>query len=488
MMPGLKPYPRMKDSGEVVLGVVPEHWDVNRLGQLGGFSKGNGGNKEDAKESGVPCVRYGDLYTSHNFFIETSRSYVSPERANDYTPIQFGDVLFAGSGETIDEIGKSAVNLIRADACCGGDVILFRSNREVSDRFMGYATDCAPTAIQKARMGRGITVMHIYAAELKNLIVALPPLPEQTAIARFLDHMDRRIQKYIRAKEKLIALLDEYKQALIHQAVTGQIDVRTGEAYPEYKESGVEWVGRIPRHWNVRRVRTVAEMRVSNVDKHTKEGESPVRLCNYVDVYHHDHIHPGMTLMKASATQEEIQRFRLERGDVLITKDSEVWNDIAVPALVEGGAPDILSGYHLAILRPHIDMVDGGYLFRALQSQGVAAQLHVRANGVTRYGLSHNAIKSATLPLPSIPEQSGIARFLDRVSELVSQAISSTNSQIRCVAEHRARLIADVVTGKLDVREAAASLPDLDPINVDSSNNPLNQIDSFGLDETTAVA
>ena len=78
-----------------------------------------------------------------------------------------------------------------------------------------------------------------------------PPLPEQAAIAHFLDHMDHRIQKYIRAKEKLIALLDEYKQALIHQAVTGQIDVRTGEPYPEYKESGVEWLGMAPKHWNV---------------------------------------------------------------------------------------------------------------------------------------------------------------------------------------------------------------------------------------------
>ena len=252
------PYPDYKPSGVEWLGDVPTHWNVNKLGQLGIFSKGNGGNKEDAKDNGVPCVRYGDLYTSHNFFIESSRSYVSPEKASDYTSIQFGDVLFAGSGETIDEIGKSAVNLIRSSACCGGDVVLFRSNRKVSARFMGYATDCAPATLQKARMGRGITVMHIYAAELKNLIVALPPLPEQTAIARFLDHMDRRIQKHIRAKEKLIALLDEYKQALIHQAVTGQIDVRTGRPYKEYKESGVEWLGRVPAHWRITRLGRLA--------------------------------------------------------------------------------------------------------------------------------------------------------------------------------------------------------------------------------------
>ena len=113
----LKPYPGYKDSGVEWLGKVPTHWEVRHLGRIGRFSKGGGGTKEDATEHGVPCVRYGDLYTHHLFFITTSRTCVSPElAATVYTPIQYGDVLFAGSGETIDEIGKSAVNLIRGPA------------------------------------------------------------------------------------------------------------------------------------------------------------------------------------------------------------------------------------------------------------------------------------------------------------------------------------------------------------------------------------
>ena len=264
----LKPYPKLKDSGNESLGSVPEHWEVRRLGQVGTFSKGNGGNKEDEVATGIPCVRYGDLYTSHQCFIRKSRACVSSERAKVYTPIKFGDVLFAGSGETIDEIGKSAVNLIQSEVCCGGDVILFRPTRAVDARYMGYATDCAPAATQKSKMGRGITVMHIYSAELKHMTVALPPLPEQTAIARYLDYLDRRIQRYIRAKERLIALLEEYKQGLIHQAVTGQIDVRTGEPYPEYKESGVEWLGRVPAHWDAKRTRFV----LKEVDVRINDG------------------------------------------------------------------------------------------------------------------------------------------------------------------------------------------------------------------------
>ena len=236
----------MKGSGVPWLGEVPAHWEVRRLGQIGRLSKGNGGNKEDEVSLGVPCVRYGDLYMMHTYFILKSRSFVSMAKAEDYTPITFGDVLFAASGETIDEIGKSAVNLMQSEACCGGDVILFRPERQVEARYMGYATDCRPAATQKATMGRGITVKHIYGYQLKYLTLPLPPLPEQAAIVRFLDHADRRIRRYIRAKQKLIALLEEQKQAIIHAPSRAASTPTSG-----LKPSGVEWLGDVPEHWEI---------------------------------------------------------------------------------------------------------------------------------------------------------------------------------------------------------------------------------------------
>ena len=136
----LKPYPAYKDSGVKWLGQVPAHWEVRHLGRIGRLFKGGGGTKDDERETGVPCVRYGDLYTHHRFFITASRARVAPElAATVYTPLRYGDVLFAGSGETIDEIGKSAVNLIRGSACCGGDVIIFRPSIRADPRFLGYA-------------------------------------------------------------------------------------------------------------------------------------------------------------------------------------------------------------------------------------------------------------------------------------------------------------------------------------------------------------
>ena len=154
------------------------------------------------------------------------------------------------------------------------------------------------------------------------------PRAEQTAIARFLDHAVHRIQRYISAKRKLIALLNEQRQTMISQVITGQVDVRTGAPYSAYKpysrtdESGLglKVDGKVPKHWDVRRLRNVADVRQSNVDKHSEKGESQVRLCNYVDVYHNDRINSELPFMQATATTGEIQRFGLRPGDVLITK------------------------------------------------------------------------------------------------------------------------------------------------------------------------
>ena len=220
--------------------------------------------------------------------------------------------------------------------------------------------------------------------------------------------------------------------------------------YPAMKDSGVPWLGEVPEHWKVRRLRNAAEMRVSNVDKHAKQGESPVRLCNYVDVYKNDRIGASMKFMRATATADEIERFRLRTGDVLITKDSEAWNDIGVAALVDGSAEDLVCGYHLALLRPFEDRLLGGYLFRSMQSKGVAYQFHVEANGVTRYGLSHAAIKSIWLALPPLPEQAAIVHFLDYADRRIRRYIRAKQKLIKLLEEQRQAIIHRAVTRGLD--------------------------------------
>jgi type I restriction enzyme S subunit len=219
--------------------------------------------------------------------------------------------------------------------------------------------------------------------------------------------------------------------------------------YAKYKESGLPWIGTMPAHWDARRLRHACEMRVSNVDKHTKKGEIPVRLCNYVDAYKNERIKESLRFMLASATKDELARFRLHKLDVVITKDSEDWKDIGVPSLVEYEAQDLVCGYHLAILRPRLAL-NGAFLHRALQCHFIAVQLRIEANGVTRYGLSHGAILGVSIPLPSLEEQTAIVRFLDWANGRLERAIRAKRKVIALLNEQKQAIIHRAVTRGLD--------------------------------------
>ena len=456
MLADLKPYAEMRDSGVEWLGEVPAHWDVQRLAHFGTLSKGSGGNKDDERSAGVPCIRYGDLYTTHHNFIQRSRSFISNEKVAEYTTTRFGDVLFASSGETIDEIGKSAANVMQADACCGGDVIIFRPTESVDARYLGYVMDCPPVAAQKARMGRGITVMHIYAAQLKYLVIPLPPLMEQTAIARFLDHADRRIRRYIRAKQKLIALLEEHKQALIHEAVTGRIDVRTGRPYPSYKESGVEWLGRVPAHWDVWRSKRAFRPRtelarpgdtqlsatqaygvIAQADYEEKIGRKITRILRHLDQRRHVEIDDFVISMRSF-------QGGLERA----------WTSGCIRSsyIVLHAATELIVGYF-------------GYLFKSVGYIGV---LQSTANFI-RDGqdLNFENFCRVDVPFPPIDEQQHIAQAVDRGTNHIAASIERSRRQIDSLREYRTRLVADVVTGKLDVLKAVAGLPEADSLGAE---------------------
>lgn len=220
--------------------------------------------------------------------------------------------------------------------------------------------------------------------------------------------------------------------------------------YTAFKQTGDRWVPQIPTNWELRRLRHVIEMRVSNVDKHSDATEEQVRLCNYVDAYKNERITNRLNFMRATASTDEVNRFRLRIGDVLITKDSETWDDIGVPALVEYEAPDLICGYHLALLRSRAQFLSGDFLLRALQTPSTKYQFHVSANGVTRYGLSHNAIKSILIPIPSPEEQAAIVRFMDYYDRLILCYIAVKRKLIALLNEQKHVIIQRAVTCGLD--------------------------------------
>ena len=157
---------------------------------------------------------------------------------------------------------------------------------------------------------------------------------------------------------------------------------------PHQQEAG-RLFSALPPGWREERIHDVVELRTSNVDKKSAEGEKSVKLCNYVDVYYHNRITSELDFMEATATEAQVERFSLRLGDVVITKDSESPDDIGVPALIAESIPELVCGYHLTILRPVESWVDGRYLFYSLASPLSAYQFYLAANGVTRFGLTY---------------------------------------------------------------------------------------------------
>ena len=221
--------------------------------------------------------------------------------------------------------------------------------------------------------------------------------------------------------------------------------------------SHLAWVDRLPDNWDAKPLRSAADYVVSNIDKVPDDNESPVRLCNYTDVYNNEFITLAIGFMEVTASEAEIAKFGLAVDDVIITKDSESWDDIGVPALVRETADNLVCGYHLALLRPFKQKMDGAFLFRCLQAKPVRMQLELAANGVTRFGIPKSEIGTMRVPVPPVAQQRAVADYLDRETARLDALVVAKQQVLRLFAEKRQALITRAVTRGLD---ASAPLRD----------------------------
>jgi type I restriction enzyme, S subunit len=275
--------------------------------------------------------------------------------------------------------------------------------------------------------------------DYSKLGCSLLPLPsdsEQTAIIHYLDYMDRRIQRYIRAKQKLIKLLEEQKQAIIHQAVTGQIDVRTGKPYPAYKPSGVEWLGDVPEQWEVTRLSHVVHSSNAGevIDKGWWGKGAEILYTCAREPMHSDF-----------ATFPDWKRTTGE--DLLLTRN---------------GTPYVHRPVRNAI---YSNVVQRIILRTGSSRDWIAHSLEVATRMMKGYGVSIESLnydmwKILILMMPESEEQEKIIKYLHAVEEHFEPICSMMKTELHLLSEYRTRLISDVVTGKLDVREAAANLPE----------------------------
>ncbi|MBS9819811.1 restriction endonuclease subunit S [Vibrio alginolyticus] len=198
----------------------------------------------------------------------------------------------------------------------------------------------------------------------------------------------------------------------------------------------------VPNGWRRVQLGDVVEPRSSNVDKKTHEGEIPVQLCNYTDVYYNNRITSRVSFMDATAKEREIERFTLAVDDVIITKDSETPNDIAVPAYVSEDLRGVVCGYHLTILRPYQGKSNGEYLAHLFQLPSIQHHFYVLANGITRFGLTADAISNAPLVLPPLSEQKKIAAILTSVDEVIEK----TQAQIDKLKDLKTGMMQELLT------------------------------------------
>ena len=222
--------------------------------------------------------------------------------------------------------------------------------------------------------------------------------------------------------------------------------------YPKYKDSGIEWLGDVPEGWEVKRLRFIAKYKNSNVDKKSYDGQKPVLLCNYTDVYYNEKITNNLEYMKATASDNEIKNMSLNMHDVVITKDSESPDDIGIPALVTEVLYNVVCGYHLTVFEQSFSVV-GKYIYRTLQAESTKYYFSVETPGVTRYGLGQDTIGNILFALPPPEEQTTIATYLDTQTAKIDTLIKKSKQAIELLKEKRTALITAAVTGKIDVRE-----------------------------------
>ena len=315
-----------------------------------------------------------------------------------------------------------------------------------------------------------------------------PPLPEQAAIVRFLDQADRRIRRYIRAKHKLIKLLEEQKQAIIHQAVTGQVDVRTGQPYVAYKPSGVEWLGDVPEHWEVVALKRVLRRLVDCEHKTAPAvGESAYRVVRTTAVRYGSLRWKGTYCTTATAFRDWTKRGLPEPGDVIFTREAPAGEACVIP---EGAA--VCLGQRTVLMKPQKGEYDSHFLVHMIYAGPPRDRIRLASQGSTVGHFNMDDIGWMQVLKPPFSEQLELVKAISDQTRVLELAVIRAKSEISLLSEYRTRLIADVVTGKLDVRDSAARLPDkvkeLEPF--DETGGLINggEEPSDGLDTTLEEA
>ena len=427
-------YPNYKPSGVPYIGDVPKHWAVAEVKhfyeiQMGKMLQPRASQPTDTE---VPYLKAVNVQWYSVRPDNTQKMWASPEEV-EQLEVMAGDLLVCEGGEG----GRSGIiQSVPKGVIIQNALHRVRARKGASNEFLQHLMKVVAETGWFDAINNKATIAHFTKEKFEALSIPLPPLNEQVAIVRYLDNADQRIRAYVSAKERLIALLEEKRQAVIHQAVTRGLDPNV-----RLKPSGVEWLGDVPEQWQVAQFGRQVEIAEGQVDPKAEPYASMLVIAP-------NHVESGTGRLLSRETA-------FEQGAIsgkYICRDGDVIYSKIRPALakVTVAPTDCLCSADMYPLRPQ-NSLHRDYLLWLLLSTGFTAWSTAQSDRVAMPKVNRQTLNNTYIPLPPYSEQASITQHLTEATQKASRAIDRARRQIELMEEYRTRLIADVVTGKIDV-------------------------------------
>lgn len=458
----LKPYPAYKDSGVPWLGTVPKHWEVVPLFAI---AQPRSFVNQECRELlsvylGLGVIRFSE--------INEKRTNVTSEDLSKYQAVDPGDFVLNNQQAWRGSVGVSSYRGIVSPAYL---VLSLDSGIHPGFANLLFREKAMVTQYLLCSKGVGSIQRNLYWPYLKRAVTILPPLAEQAAIADFLNYMDRRIRRYVRTRRKLIKLLEEQKQAIIQRAVTHGLDPNV-----RLKPSGIEWVGDVPRHWEVRRVKQLCQI-LRGKFTHRPRNDSSLYDGSYPFIQTGEvaRAAKSITSFKQTLNERGLAVSKMFPAGTLVMTIAANIGDVAILTF-DACFPDSIVGF---VPQASVDRDYLYYVFRAMKPEFLReAPVNTQGN------LNIDRIGSRYVAVPPTSEQREIVCHVERSTLGLNHAVLHAQREIDLLQEYRSRVVTDVVTGKLDVREAAARLPEEPPETEPlEETEPMQEAEDLELDE-----
>ena len=441
MTHNLKRYSTYKPSGIEWLGDVPAHWEVRPNHTI--LAEVNERNHPDEQMLSVTITK--GVIHQRSLLEDSSKKDTSRLDRSAYKLVRRGDIAYNKMRAWQGAIGASEYHGIVSPA-----YVVQRPRNGANSRYLHYLLRTRAFAKEAERWSYGITsdMWSLRPEHFKTIYTCVPPLPEQAAIVRFLDHKTAEIDEAISKKQRLIDLLKEQKAILIEQAVTKGLNPNV-----PMRDSGVEWIGEVPAHWEVLAIKRITSVPITDGPHETPEFLDEGVPFISAEAIKNDRI--DFTKRRGFISSKEHARFskkyKPKRGDIYLIKSGATTGNVAFVDTDE----EFNIWSPLAAIRPHHKKATTSFIFYFMKSRNFFQSIELGWSYGTQQNIGMNVIKNLPIVRPPTDEQHRIAAFLDHKTAEIDEAISKKQRQISLLQEYRAILIADVVTGKLDVREDA---------------------------------